>query len=187
MRLFVGLPVPEAARLALAAAIRDRPALAAALALPTLRRHPALDWHLTLAFLGQATPEQARACLPALAAAPLGPAYTIALGGCGAFPDPAGADVLWLGVGAGREATAALAAAVARALAPLGFPPDPRPFTPHLTLARANTAHDLRALVAGTTPVAVPWSVDALALFESRTPERPGDPRYHVLATHPLR
>jgi len=46
--------------------------------------------------------------------------------------------VLWAGVQGGVDALAALQRDVAAALAPLGYPPDARPFAAHLTLARAR-------------------------------------------------
>jgi 2'-5' RNA ligase len=71
----------------------------------------------------------------------------------------------------GRDAITALAAAVARATAPLGVAPEDRPFRPHLTVARAASPTDLRDAVAaldaaGPGPA---WSVDEVVLFESDT------------------
>ena len=105
--------------------------------------------HLTLKFLGDVPASQVDAVAAALegAAAAAHP-FDLELRGLGAFPDLRRPRVLWVGVGGDLEALqqlygaleAALAAllygALEAALAALGFPPEGRAFTPHLTLAR---------------------------------------------------
>jgi 2'-5' RNA ligase len=54
----------------------------------------------------------------------------------GVFPPRGSVSVLWLGVGDGAREMIALQALVTQRLAALGFPPEDRPYTPHLTLAR---------------------------------------------------
>jgi 2'-5' RNA ligase len=126
--------------------------------------------HLTLQFLGpvpdgdslaQSVTESVRGVAP----------FTLALGGVGAFPSAARASVVWLGVSRGAEELGALAGAIATATGPLGFGADHRPFRPHVTLARAARARDLRALVERlwTGPAGPPWTVDRVVLFDSDT------------------
>ena len=55
----------------------------------------------------------------------------------GVFPPAGSARVVWLGL-TPRAELIALAGRIEKALAPLGFPPERRPFTPHLTLGRAE-------------------------------------------------
>jgi 2'-5' RNA ligase len=71
----------------------------------------------------------------------------------------------------GAAFLAQLAAAVGALLAPVGYPPDDRPFHPHVTLARLKRAGDLRPTVAalGPDPVGPPWVVGEVVLFQSRT------------------
>jgi 2'-5' RNA ligase len=60
------------------------------------------------------------------------------LKGAGGFPSARRPRVVWAGVGGEVEALAGLAAELGRRLAPLGFPPEDRPLSPHLTLGRAR-------------------------------------------------
>ncbi|HSG64689.1 MAG TPA: RNA 2',3'-cyclic phosphodiesterase, partial [Gammaproteobacteria bacterium] len=57
--------------------------------------------------------------------------------GIGAFPSLRRPRVLWLGVRPVAELTA-LQSHVSRSLEPLGFAPDTRPYSPHVTLARTR-------------------------------------------------
>jgi len=118
------------------------------------RAAPRVSWvkpagmHLTLKFLGD-VPE---AGVPPLgdalraAVAPHVP-FRLALAGTGAFPDWRRPRVVWAGVADGAEPLAALAASVEHALAPLGLPPERRPFSPHLTLGRIKEPDGLDALL----------------------------------------
>jgi 2'-5' RNA ligase len=73
------------------------------------------------------------------------PPWTIWLMGFGAFPSVRRPGVLWVGVAedAGRAALITLAKEIDAAMAPIGFPPEPRPFHPHLTLARVRAPRHL--------------------------------------------
>jgi 2'-5' RNA ligase len=66
--------------------------------------------------------------------------------GIGFFPNEFHPRVIWCGVEASPNLTM-LAASVDRALQPLGFPPETRAFTPHLTLARFDSHKGLDTLV----------------------------------------
>ncbi|MGE5529226.1 MAG: RNA 2',3'-cyclic phosphodiesterase [Patescibacteria group bacterium] len=132
--------------------------------------------HLTLKFLG----ETQEGLLPSLEAALAGvasastPIY-LGLGGGGVFPPAGPPRVVWLAVTPGPE-LADLAARVERALAPLGFAPERRPFRPHLTLGRAEAGavfdRELLARELQTEPV----MVDKFSLVQSEL--RPGGAVY---------
>ncbi len=93
--------------------------------------------HVTLRFLGELTLAQvARATVAAREAAAAVVPFEIALGGLGVFPSPKRPQVVWIGTEEGGEALEHLAGAVRAALVRHGFPDDPRPFRPHVTLAR---------------------------------------------------
>jgi RNA 2',3'-cyclic 3'-phosphodiesterase len=68
--------------------------------------------------------------------------FSIDVAGLGVFPDLRAPRVLWLGLSSrsseGRPTTALshLAATVEHCVEGLGYPPESRPFNPHLTLAR---------------------------------------------------
>ena len=98
--------------------------------------------HLTLKFLGE-TPEDR---IPAIRGAceravRSFPAFSLELRGVGVFPDWRRPRVLWVGAHSADDPLVALQSAVERALEPLGYPPETRPFVPHLTLARVKRSH----------------------------------------------
>ena len=100
--------------------------------------------HLTLKFLGDVATSQVGDISAAVegAAAHAQP-FELELRCVGGFPDLRRPRVLWVGVGGDVEALQRLYSAVEEALSPLGFAPEGRAFTPHLTLARLRD---------GTTP-----------------------------------
>jgi 2'-5' RNA ligase len=92
--------------------------------------------HLTLRFLGQASPAALDALSPPLAtAAAACPAASVPVRGIGFFPERGRVRVLWVGIGL-TPAMLALQEEVERAAVSAGFPPEPRAFSPHLTLGR---------------------------------------------------
>lgn len=124
-RLFVALELPEALKEAiggLQAGLRD----AFWLDVDAL--------HLTLAFIGEVDPSAQGRIEEALARVEA-PLLAVALRGLGHFPHRGPPRVLWTGA-APAEALGSLAAAVRRALARAGHPPERRKFVPHVTIAR---------------------------------------------------
>jgi 2'-5' RNA ligase len=93
--------------------------------------------HLTLKFLGNVPVNQveqigqaiSRACKSFVP-------FTISLAGLGCFPNPRRLRVIWVGVGGDLETLLQLQRSVESELNRLGFEPEKRGFTPHLTLAR---------------------------------------------------
>jgi 2'-5' RNA ligase len=107
--------------------------------------------HLTLKFLGEMPPDTVADVTSALARSLAGPAHAVApfsfsLAGVGAFPSLSSPRVVWAGVGEGRQELTAVAARVEEVLAPLGFPPEGRPFSAHLTLGRCRSKRNLDEL-----------------------------------------
>lgn len=131
MRAFVAVPTPAAlvARLvALQSELRPR------LAGVRLVRPESI--HLTLRFLGETKAEQARDLEGRLRdAAAACPRATAPLTSLGLFPEGGAPRVLWLGVALSEPALTLQHACEAAAVA-VGFPPEERPFRPHLTLGR---------------------------------------------------
>ena len=132
LRLFVALDFPAEMRKALARAGRDCSPV-----LPGVRWTRPETLHLTLKFLGdtgaERVPEVAGALRAALASRSAG---RFMLAGLGVFPNVRRPSVVWAGISVGADWVAGLAAAVDGALVPLGFPPETRPFQPHVTLGR---------------------------------------------------
>lgn len=176
-RLFLGVALPEPVRAALLAH------LGGAGELPG-RVVPPESWHLTLRFLGDTPPEQRERLTAELAAAPLGPPLQIVFGGLGAFPSPARARVLWLGVEQGREPLRALAHAAEQVARRAGFAAERRPFAPHLTLSRLRSPADVGPLIARLPPASQPMRVEQVVLFRSVLGAGPA--RYQALRRVPL-
>lgn len=91
--------------------------------------------HLTLKFLGNIAESQVEPIAAALRH-PLGlfSPCTISAKGLGVFPDFRRPKILWVGLTG--DQLVQLAAEIESALMPLGFTPENRVFTPHLTIAR---------------------------------------------------
>jgi 2'-5' RNA ligase len=133
MRLFFALDPDPACRDAIVAAREEA------------RRHaPNAKWvaaerlHLTLVFVGELADERvAKLAEAGTTVAARHEPLQLTLGRGGTFGRPP--QVLWLGVDGG-PALAALQADLARAVQGLGVVLEERPYSPHLTLARARAA-----------------------------------------------
>ena len=145
---------------------------------------PSENWHLTLRFLGKTTEKQKEEILQKMEARPLPGPAEIKIGGWGAFPRPSAARVLWLGVDDASGTLGDLSALLESVAGEIGFPPEDRPFRPHLTLARLRTPADLRPLLPTLPPVQAASRVDRLILFRSDLGA--GPPRYSTVETFPL-
>lgn len=95
--------------------------------------------HLTLKFLGNVPAGQIPAISGAIERAVAGhSAFDIHLAGLGCFPDLNRPRVIWVGMEGDLEALEALQRAVEKELHALGYPPEGRRFTAHLTLGRVR-------------------------------------------------
>ncbi len=103
--------------------------------------------HLTLQFLGDVDPGRVEAIAQALRQVSLGRApFSFEMRDLGVFPNARQPRVVWVGIVEPSGALAALQKEVSRALESLGFEPEQRAFTPHLTLGRASRQAHRRAL-----------------------------------------
>jgi 2'-5' RNA ligase len=137
--------------------------------------------HLTLRFLGDASPAQVETLRPLLASAatPCPPA-DVPVAGLGTFPERGNPRVLWLGLDV-PPAVSDLQQACERAARAAGFEREPRPFRAHLTLGRwrgSAPRPDLPPADIGTT------RLETLVLFKSDL--RPDGVVYTPLARFPL-
>jgi 2'-5' RNA ligase len=187
LRLFVALVPPEPVRRRLAA-------VQAALRRAT-GPGEAIRWvepdhiHLTLQFLGAVPEERLPAVREAVAAAAAGARpLRLEVAGAGAFPGPRRPRVVWSGVGGEVEALAALVASLGRRLEGLGYPPEDRPFHPHLTHGRVRQGQPAPglggALAVAAAGAPFPWRVDELVLFRSHL--SPSGALHEALARLPL-
>ncbi|MSQ31019.1 MAG: RNA 2',3'-cyclic phosphodiesterase [Dehalococcoidia bacterium] len=194
MRLFIAIEVSDEWR---AVATSQQEALIAALP-PAVRAHlrpvGAELLHVTLRFLGEVD-EGAIDPLQAALDAVLPFAVTLSLEPAGTFGPAPRTGVVWLGVASSGprgelRVLRGLARDVERAVRLVGAPPEDRPYSAHLTLARLArgagpgdrraVAEAVRALDA---PPPVPFTARELVLVRSYI-EGPA-PRYEVLSHHP--
>jgi RNA 2',3'-cyclic 3'-phosphodiesterase len=102
-----------------------------------LRWVPPPNMHLTVRFLGQVA-ESVDALIVALTQPISVDPFDLTLGGCGAFPPAGAVRVVWIGLAAGAPQLAQISAIIDARVTPFGFEPEARPYSPHLTLARAD-------------------------------------------------
>jgi len=175
MRLFVAVEIPLDRRIATRDAVEPLRT-----ALPRARWVPLENWHVTVKFLGETTDEIAGRTADRLEEVSANVvAFTTNLTGLGAFPSPKAARVVWAGLDDRSGRMAVLALAVDAVLAD-AFAPSTRPFTPHLTLARADPPARLPASFADVPVPGEPFSIGELVLFRSHP--GPPAPRYEALA-----
>ena len=93
--------------------------------------------HLTLNFLGDISSNQIKPISTAISVITRAhSAFTLAMGGPGAFPNQTSARVLWMGLEGELKKLSHLQQHLEEAFEALGFARDRRRFNPHLTLAR---------------------------------------------------
>jgi len=144
--------------------------------------------HLTLKFLGRTDEDKVAAVQDILdRVAQRHRRFPLVLEGTGTFPPGRAPRVLWAGV-RGQPALLALQEDIERELGAEGFPPENRPYHPHLTLGRAKGPEGLREVAAELErragAVGGEMEVGRIVLFESLL--GPGGARYRIVSEHPL-
>ncbi len=136
IRAFIAIPLPHSLLEKLAALQRQLEKQVPSRSVRWVR----LDGiHLTLKFLGDTLTEKLPEIERALAAvAQHAPACTFTVGELGCFPNPRRPRVVWVGVQEPTGRMAALQDGIEEVMAPFGYPPEGRGFTPHLTLGRVR-------------------------------------------------
>jgi 2'-5' RNA ligase len=139
MRLFVAIDIAPEIRERLARFRSEMKSLA-----PAARWVGVETFHITLKFIGEQTPQQMESIRSALGAIHAAPT-SISFRNTGFFPNARTARVFWVGIEA-EPGLAKLAQEVDHALIPLSVQPEDKPYTPHLTLARAGGSGNPRHL-----------------------------------------
>lgn len=181
MRAFIAIDLPEPIRTAL----RQQQAKFHAIC-PDGRWTRPEGIHLTLKFLGEISGEQVPQVTDALKELGRLAPFPVEVKGFGFFPDFRRPRVFWAGVTAPTELRA-LAGQVERAMEKLGFAPEDRAFTPHLTLARFKVPRPQPALQSHLDRIGTPslgqFEVSEFFLFESKLSPQGAD--YHKVARFP--
>jgi 2'-5' RNA ligase len=95
--------------------------------------------HLTLKFLGDISTEITGRITAVLENASRGTSpFEIGVSGIGVFPGLKRVRIVWVGLTGELEKLEQLQKRIEAGLEPLGIPPEGRPFTPHLTIARVR-------------------------------------------------
>jgi RNA 2',3'-cyclic 3'-phosphodiesterase len=179
LRLFVAIEVPAEKRAGLGEVVE-----ALAPRWPGARWVEPANQHVTLKFLGSTPPER----LPAVreicrTVANRHAGSQVRVAGIGAFPNLRRARVLWAGVEDPRGLLARLAGELTEEFRVLGYEPEARPFSAHLTLARFKQPVHIREELSLAGDFA--WfPVARLTLFRSRP--SPRGARYEKLDTFAL-
>ncbi|HEV8066705.1 MAG TPA: RNA 2',3'-cyclic phosphodiesterase [Planctomycetaceae bacterium] len=133
VRCFLALKIP--ADTALRRVLKELSAMGRA-----LKTVEPADLHVTLKFFAEVEPNLIpKITAIAAEAASRQVRSQLILTGLGVFPHAERPSVVWVGLeGAGAETMIAIAKEIESPLETLGFVPEDRPFTPHLTLARVK-------------------------------------------------
>jgi 2'-5' RNA ligase len=132
--------------------------------------------HLTLKFLGSVAVDRIGEITGAIEGAVQGASpFPLEVKGLGVFPNLRRVQVAWVGISGEADKLVQLQQRIESNLARLGFAPELRPFTPHLTLARLRdrASPDERQrfgqLIADTKfEAAYSFQVDAISLMRSQ-------------------
>ncbi|HZW03347.1 MAG TPA: RNA 2',3'-cyclic phosphodiesterase [Anaerolineaceae bacterium] len=187
IRAFIAIELPDAIREKLSLLL-DRlkcPETSA------VRWVPVSNIHLTLKFLGDTSPNNLEIFSKILhAEAARRRSFEFEIGGIGTFPNLRRPRVIWVGVQAPAELIGLQRSIEGEAIR-LGYNPDGRPFSPHLTLGRVNqnaTPQEVRqisdVLLKQPSEKLGKVTVDRVVLFRSDL--RPNGAVYTPLATAKL-
>jgi 2'-5' RNA ligase len=131
MRIFVGLDLDPEIRTRIERFVDGVQGFA-----PDARWARPESLHITLKFIGEQTAEQVAAITECLRQIKVGP-FEIRCAGYGFFPTAKAPRVFWIGIHAGPQLKA-LAENIDKGVSEFGIPREDRPYSPHLTLARAG-------------------------------------------------
>jgi 2'-5' RNA ligase len=107
---------------------------------------PQINWtrsegfHLTLKFLGNVGEDRISEIVHAIrGVTETFLFFVVSVGDVGVFPHTRSPRVIWIGVKSVGDDLVRLQGGIEKVLGPLGFPPEDRPFHPHLTLGRIKS------------------------------------------------
>ncbi len=102
--------------------------------------------HVTMRFLGNITPPMVDSIYEAMQKVSFSP-FEVEIRGLGAFPKLQYARVIWAGISKGAEQLSNISVQLEPKLRELGFRPDPKGFSPHLTIARVKSGRNKVELI----------------------------------------
>jgi len=161
LRAFFGLPVPDGQRERLEFFLQR-----CAAAAPDFRWTDAHNLHLTVRFIGAIESDLVDEIANRVEEAP-GPSFEVALGEMGMFKRGRLARVVWLGLREGGDELSRLAERVERECQAVHLEAESRPFTAHLTLARARPRDGALVPPLPDLPDLESWRAEELVLYSS--------------------
>ncbi len=97
--------------------------------------------HMTLRFLGNVSQDTVERIFEEMKKVQFAP-FDVKIQGLGAFPNVNYARVLWTGITEGADQLRSIFTQLDPRLRNLGFAPDPKGFSPHLTIARVRSGRN---------------------------------------------
>lgn len=106
--------------------------------------------HITVRFLGNIPPAIVERVFDEITQVKFTP-FTVQIKGLGAFPNPHYPKVVWAGITKGADQLKSVFSQIEPTLRRLGFTPDHRGFSPHLTIARVRSGRNKQQLASFLT------------------------------------
>lgn len=189
MRLFIGIELDDRLR---TAAVEIAESLKRALGRGVDARWIGSEnLHITLCFLGEVEESRVESLIRVLDT-PFGEAaFDLEINGAGVFPPTGAPRIVWLGVTSGGEALRRVHAELTERLSPLGFEPERRPYSAHLTIARIKEVRrrgsyrEIRDAVRNQPAQAARCRIESVTLFRSRL--SPKGASYEAVLRIPLK
>jgi RNA 2',3'-cyclic 3'-phosphodiesterase len=149
--------------------------------------------HLTLHFLGNIQPDAVKPLTAAVEQAAAGSRhFQLDIGELGAFPDLKRVQTIWVGLAGDLNKLDKLYKDVGANMVPLGFKPETRPFSPHLTIGRVRdfVRPEERAALSRmieNSPFNAKYRIDVIAVDLMKSQLTPRGPIYTKLASVKLK
>lgn len=188
-RLFIALELPPAVQSALETPLQTIQSIPGSKA---VRWTPLKNIHLTLKFLGDTPDTQVDEIQAAIESAGKDiPALDLTIQGIGVFPNPKRPRIVWLGLEDHSKQLKMLQRNIEQQMELLGFAPEQRSFSPHLTVGRVKKNADWSAVAKLGEAIAqidaginIDWPCEAISLVKSDL--RPTGPIYTSLYHYQL-
>lgn len=97
--------------------------------------------HITVRFLGNVTPSTVERIFEEMQKVQFVP-FDVKIHSVGAFPNPRYPRVVWVGITQGADQLRSIFSQLEPRLRSLGFAPEPKGFSPHLTIARVRSGRN---------------------------------------------
>ncbi|HOO57653.1 MAG TPA: RNA 2',3'-cyclic phosphodiesterase [bacterium] len=179
IRAFVAVEVSEQVRQSLASIQQElKPSLKNA------RWTGPSAFHLTIKFLGEVSPNRIEQISNMLEGKKVSDRFTMKFVGLGVFPNPRKARVLWAGIKKGSEELCSIFNKLEPEFEALGFEPEKRKFSGHLTLARFKIPAQIQPGILETEADCPECTAASLVLFKSTL--KPSGAEYTPIKVFPF-